>query len=68
MYGLGDLSEILDERAYAQAEAILETMREDMSKVVVTDAYQRAAAALDNTDLSCLSVNQPPGRPPSHRF
>ena len=48
VYGLGDLSEILDERAYAQAGAILETMREDMSKVVVTDAYQRAAAALDN--------------------
>ena len=48
VYGLGDLSEILDERAYTQAEAILETMREDIGKVVVTDAYQRAAAALDN--------------------
>ena len=48
VYGLGDLSEILDERAYAQAQAILETMREDISKVVVTEAYQRAAAALDN--------------------
>lgn len=48
VYGLGDLSEILDERAYAQAQAILETMREDISKVVVTGAYQRAAAALDN--------------------
>ena len=31
VYGLGDLSEILDERAYAQAQAILETMREDIS-------------------------------------
>ena len=48
VYGLGDLSEILDERAYGQAHAILETMREDISKVVVTDAYQRAATALDN--------------------
>ncbi len=48
VYGLGDLSEILDERAYTQAEAILETMREDIGKVVVTNAYQRAAAALDN--------------------
>ena len=54
VYGLGDLSEILDERAYAQAGAILETMREDMSKVVVTDAYQRAAAALDNNGFVLL--------------
>ena len=48
VYGLGDLSDILDERAYTQAEAILETMREDIGKVVVTGAYQRAAEALDN--------------------
>ena len=48
VYGLGDLSEILDNRAYKQAQAILETMREDINKVVVTGAYQRAAAALDN--------------------
>ena len=54
VYGLGDLSEILDERAYAQAQAILETMREDISKVVVTDAYQRAAAALDNNGFVLL--------------
>jgi hypothetical protein len=47
VYGLGDLSQILDERAYAQAYAILESMREDLAKVVVTDAYQKAAAALD---------------------
>lgn len=47
LYGLGDLSQILDERAYAQAHAILESLREDLSKVVVTDAYRRAAAALD---------------------
>ena len=54
VYGLGDLSEILDERAYAQAQAILETMREDISKVVITDAYQRAAAALDNNGFVLL--------------
>lgn len=47
IYGLGDLSNILDERAYAQARAVLESMREDLAKVVVTDAYQRAAEALD---------------------
>ena len=47
VYGLGDLSQILDERAYAQARAILESLREDLAKVVVTDAYRKAAAALD---------------------
>ncbi len=58
VYGLGDLSEILDDRAYTQAEAILETMREDIGKVVVTDAYQRAAAALDNNGFVLL-VGEP---------
>lgn len=47
VYGLGDLSHILDERAYDQAKAILESMREDLAKVVVTDAYRRAVEALD---------------------
>jgi energy-coupling factor transporter ATP-binding protein EcfA2 len=47
LYGLGDLSQILDERAYAQARAILESLREDLAKVVVTDSYRKAAAALD---------------------
>jgi len=32
VYGLGDLSEILDERAYTQALALLNSMREDLSK------------------------------------
>ena len=36
MYGLGDLSQILDERAFAQAHAVLESMREDLAKVVIT--------------------------------
>ncbi len=44
VYGLGDLSQILDERAYTQARAILESMRDDLAKVVVTDAYQKAAS------------------------
>ncbi len=47
VYGLGDLSQILDERAYAQARAVLESLREDLAKVVITDAYRRAATALD---------------------
>ena len=54
VYGLGDLSQILDERAYAQARAILESMREDLAKVVVTDAYQKAAKALDTCGFVLL--------------
>jgi hypothetical protein len=47
IYGLGDLSQILDQRAYAQARAVLESLREDLAKVVVTDSYRRAVDALD---------------------
>lgn len=47
VYGLGDLSQILDERAYEQAAAVLEAMRDDLAKVVVTESYRRAARALD---------------------
>ncbi len=47
LYGLGDLSQILDERAYAQARAVLESLREDLAKVVITDSYRRAVDALD---------------------
>jgi energy-coupling factor transporter ATP-binding protein EcfA2 len=58
VYGLGDLSQILDERAYSQARAILETMNEDLAKVVVTDAYRRAAEALDKHSFVLL-VGEP---------
>lgn len=47
VYGLGDLGQILDERAYVQARTILESMREDLAKVVVTDAYRRAVDAIN---------------------
>jgi hypothetical protein len=47
IYGLGDLTQILDARAYSQARAVLESMREDLAKVVITEAYRRAAQALD---------------------
>ncbi|MFC2071233.1 hypothetical protein ACFLUU_00735 [Chloroflexota bacterium] len=46
VYGLGDLSQILDERAYAQAKEILDAMREDLRKVVITDAYKKSAEAI----------------------
>jgi len=47
VYGLGDLSQILDERAYAQARVVLESLREDLAKVVITDSYRKAVRALD---------------------
>jgi hypothetical protein len=47
LYGLGDLSQILDERAYAQAKALLTSLSEDLSKVVLTGAYRKAAEALN---------------------
>lgn len=48
IYGLGDLSQILDERAYAQAREILSVMGDDLSKIVITDAYKRSAKAVVN--------------------
>jgi energy-coupling factor transporter ATP-binding protein EcfA2 len=47
VYGLGDLSQILDERAYEQAKVLLESMHDDMSKVVVTAAYEKAVRATE---------------------
>lgn len=47
IYGLGDLSQILDERAYSQAKQHLTAMREDISKVVITEAYSKAASAIN---------------------
>lgn len=54
VYGLGDLSQILDERSYVQARTILELMREDLAKVVVTDAYRRAIEAIDEHSFVLL--------------
>ena len=46
VYGLGDLSQILDERAYIQAQNILESMGNDLAKFVITSAHRRSAKAL----------------------
>lgn len=58
VYGLGDLSQILDERAYAQARAVLESLREDLAKVVITDSYRKAVCALDEHGFVLL-VGEP---------
>jgi hypothetical protein len=46
VYGLGDLSQILDERARSQAAAILSFLGDNLSKFVLTEAYRRSARAL----------------------
>ena len=58
VYGLGDLSQILDERAYAQAQALLDYLQEDLSTFVVTDAYRRAARAIEDHGF-CLLLGEP---------
>lgn len=46
VYGLGDLSQILDERAYSQAQEILSSLGDDLGKFIITDAYRQSAKAL----------------------
>jgi energy-coupling factor transporter ATP-binding protein EcfA2 len=46
VYGLGDLSQILDARAYDQAKEILSALGKDLAKFVITDSYRKSAKAL----------------------
>jgi hypothetical protein len=46
LYGVGDLSEILDARAYDQAQAVLAAMSDDLSRFVLTEPYLQAINAL----------------------
>ncbi|MFC9465137.1 nSTAND3 domain-containing NTPase [Streptomyces coelicoflavus] len=48
VYGLGDLSHILDERAYNQAQALLGYLRDELATFVVTDAYRHAVQAVQD--------------------
>ena len=48
VYGLGDLSQILDGRAYDQATEILSSLGDDLAKFVITDAHRKSAKALVN--------------------
>lgn len=54
VYGLGDLSHIIDSRAYAQSAALLRYLQSDLATFVVTDAYRRAATALQNHGVVLL--------------
>jgi hypothetical protein len=46
VYGLGDLSQILDERAYAQATEILSSLGDDLATFVITEAHRKSVRAL----------------------
>lgn len=54
LYGLGDLSNILDGRAYEQASMILSSMGEDLKRLVVTDAHRRSVKALTDHNFVLL--------------
>ena len=46
LYGLGDLSQIIDERAYLQARYILSAMGDDLAAFVTTGAHRQSVEAL----------------------
>ena len=54
LYGLGDLSELLDERAYAQAQVILSAMGDDLRRLVITEAHRRSVRAISAHNLVLL--------------
>lgn len=46
LYGLGDLSDVIDARAYEQAKLILSAMGDDLKKLVITDAHRESVRAI----------------------
>lgn len=54
LYGLGDLSDLLDARAYAQVQLILSAMGDDLQRLVVTDAHRRSVRAISAHNLVLL--------------
>ena len=62
LYGLGDLTQILDQRAYEQAQAVLDSMRTDLAKLVRTTTYERAAEALHDHGFVLLTGSPATGK------
>ena len=54
LYGLGDLSSLLDSRAYTQAQIILSSMGDDIQRLVVTDAHRKSVRAISAHNLVLL--------------
>jgi hypothetical protein len=54
IYGLGDLSQILDERIYRQANELLLSWKENLAKFVPTDAHRKSIKALQTKGFVML--------------
>jgi hypothetical protein len=54
LYGLGDLSQILDERWYSQTQKLLEIERENLRRFVPTTSYAQAVNALNESGFVLL--------------
>lgn len=54
LYGLGDLHDLLDGRAYQQAQMILSAMGDDLQRIVVTDAHRQSVRAIEEHSLVLL--------------
>ncbi|MFG1425718.1 nSTAND3 domain-containing NTPase [Roseixanthobacter glucoisosaccharinicivorans] len=48
LYGLGDLSQIIDGRSYAQAKRILSSMGDDLACFVTTEAHRQSVRAIND--------------------
>jgi hypothetical protein len=54
LYGLADLTSLLDARAYAQARLILSQMGDNLRKLVVTAAHKKSVAAISEYNFVLL--------------
>ena len=54
LYGLVDLTGILDSRAYQQAQLILSEMGDNLQKLVVTEAHRKSVRAISQHSLVLL--------------
>ncbi len=54
LYGLLELSGLLDERAYRQAQLILSEMGDNLQKLVVTEAHRKSVRAISKYSLVLL--------------
>ncbi len=54
LYGLGNLNDLLDGRAYKQAQLILSAMGDDLQRLVVTDAHRRSVRAISAHNMVLL--------------
>lgn len=54
VYGLGDLSYIKEEESRKKALAVLDSMKDDLSKFVITEAYRKSAKVLSEKKVLIL--------------